>query len=296
MARPGGEGARLRFAGTTAAAISDNTYLTLIGSAYEEGSGEPNSNSRNPVKDFNYTQIFKTAYEVTNTANATRARTGNVLNNDKKRKSFDHARAIEQAMFWGARSESVGPNNKPLRTMGGIRQSIPADNTTILGANWGMVNSASAGNNFLDALEPIFSFASGAGDERVAFCGIPVMNAINRAIAENSGAAGFDLQLGSKEKVWGMNFQEILLPQGRLLLKRHPLMSRHALYKYSMFLLDFSNIEYVSLKGRDTKEKDNIQTKGEDVVRGMWQSEVSLCVKQMGQTQGYIGGFNQDPA
>ncbi len=63
-------------AGTTAAAIADNSFLTKIGSAYEEGSNAPAGATRNPIKYFNYTQIFKTAYEATRTATVGRSAEG----------------------------------------------------------------------------------------------------------------------------------------------------------------------------------------------------------------------------
>ena len=68
-------------------------------------------------------------------------------------------------------------------------------------------------------------------------------------------------------------------------------MSRHSLFTNSMWLLDFSAIKYVPLKGRDTRMKDDIQNKGEDVRRGYWQTEASLMVDYAGQTLGYIGGM-----
>ena len=49
--------------GTTAAAIADDLYLLLIGSAYAEGTAAPSATSRNPIKFYNYTQIFKNSYE-----------------------------------------------------------------------------------------------------------------------------------------------------------------------------------------------------------------------------------------
>src|SRR5687767_7801190 len=44
-------------AGTSAAAIPDNTILTKIGNTYAEGTGSPNVSNRNPTKKTNYLQI-----------------------------------------------------------------------------------------------------------------------------------------------------------------------------------------------------------------------------------------------
>lgn len=279
--------------GTSADTISNDGYLLKIGTAFAEGTPEPQSTSRNPIKYYNYTQIFKTAYELTNTADATRARTGDVRKNDKKRRSFDHAKDIEMAMLWGKRSEAIDPTNgKPIRTMAGVRSFIPAANTTILAASWGLAKSAAPGNNLLDALSPVFDYSSPSGDTRVAFCGNGAMNALNRAILASSGASGVQMYMDTDAKSWGMNFRQLVFPQGRIMLKTHPLLSRHALYTYSMWILDFSAIKYVPLRGRDTKPMDEIQNKGEDLVRGQWLTEASIQVDMAGQTLGYIGGFD----
>lgn len=282
--------------GTTPATIANNAYLLKIGTIYEEGSAGPQSSSRNPLKYSNYCQIFKTGYEVTATAMKTRARTGDVLSNDKKRKSFDHARDIEMALLWGRKSETTGPDGKPMRSMAGLRSFIPTANTHILGPSWGLAKSAAAGNNLMDMISPVFDYVSDGGDTRIAFCGNGCLNALNKAIISSSGAAGVSMDWGMDKAYWGMNFRELRLPQGKLMLKTHPMLSRHSLYTHSMWILDFSAIKYVYLNGRDTKGKDNIQADDEDLQRGMWLSEISLEVTYGGQTMGYIGGFNNAPA
>jgi len=280
--------------GTTAAAIGDDVFLLLIGSVFAEGTGAPKATSRNPIKFSNLTQIFKTSYEITGTADVTRARTGNALSNDKKRRSFDHARKIELALLFGQKNETVGENGKPLRYMGGIRSFIPAANQTVLTTNWGLTSGA--GGNVMDALSPVFDYVSPGGDTRVAFCGNGALNGLNKAITKASGASGTQIFWGQTEKYWGMNFRELVFPQGRLMLKTHPLLSRHSLYTNSMFILDFAAIQYVPLAGRDTKAMDDVQTKEEDVRRGFWQTECSCMVDYAGQTLGYIGGFGATPA
>ena len=45
------------------------------------------------------------------------------------------------------------------------------------------------------------------------------------------------------------------------------------------------------MKGRDTQTIDNIQNKGEDSTRGMWQTEGGLEVRYGGLTCGYLGNI-----
>ncbi len=276
-------------AGTTAATIANDLFLLKLGSAYAEGTAAPDAVSRNPTKYFNYTQIFKTSYELTGTAEKTNARTGDVVSNDKKRKTFDHSRDIEMALMFGQRSEGTGPNGKPIRTMDGLRKFIPTANTTIFTNGWGIAEGA--GGNFLDAIQPVFDFDTPAGDTRIIFAGNGALNRFNQAIHTDGGLANSTLNFAGMERVYGMNFNKFVLPQGNVLIKTHPLMNRNTLYTNSMFIIDFSAIRWRPLRGRDTNFKDNIQNKDEDLRRGQWMTEGGLEVRYGGLTCGYIGGF-----
>lgn len=270
-------------AGTTAAAIANDSWLLLIGSAYAEGTAEPSAASRKPIKYYNYTQIFKDTYEVTKTAAGTRTRTGDVLVNERKRKSFDHSRAIEMAVLFGQASETTGANGKPKRTMKGLRSFIPSQTTTILTNGYTM-------SSLLDAVAKVFDFESEAGDQRIVFAGNAALNYFNKLVAAQG--SGAQVQFNGTAKQYGMSFNEYRVPQGSLYIKVHPLMNRHSLYKNSWFIVDFSALRYRPFKGRDTKFEDNIQTKGEDLIKGQWLTECGIEVRGGGLTQGYIGAFN----
>lgn len=268
--------------GSSAASISNDVWLTLIGSAYAEGTGAPRAVSRNPLKFYNYTQIFKNTYELTGTADHTTFRTGNPWSNDKKRKAYDHSRDIEMSILFGRRSETTGDNGKPKRTMGGLRTFIPASNTTVFGA-------AVTPSSLVTALAPIFDFNTGAGDTRIAFLGNEA--ALQLGIVMN-GATNVHINTTERVKVYGIHFQELILPQGRILFKTHPLLSRHGLYKKSMFVLDFDALKWAPLDGRDTKAKDDVQTDDEDVRRGFFQTEAGIEVGYGGLTMAYLGNIS----
>ena len=267
-------------AGSTAAAIADNAQLTKIGSNFSEGTASATAVSRNPIKYSNFTQIFKTTYEITGTAAKTRTRTGDPIANDKKRRAFDHARDIEMAVLFGRKSETTGANGKPKRTFDGLRRFISSKTSSVL--------AATTTTNFLNAVFPVFDYDTQAGDERIAFCGNGALNALNLMIQTD---ANTQIQFGGVIKQFGMNFREFIMPQGRLFLRTHPLLNRHGLYTNSMFIVDFSAIRYRPMAGRDTKFTDNIQNKDEDVRRGQWMTEAGLDVRYGGLTCGYIGNI-----
>lgn len=267
--------------GTTAAAISNAGFLTVIGSAYAEGTGVPRPTSRNPVKFSNLIQIFKDTYELTGTADQTKTRTNNNYSEDKKRKVWKHSADIEWSFMFGRKNETTGENGKPLRFMGGLRESIPASNVTVF-------SSAVTPTSLLSAFSPLFDFDTGAGDTRMAFAG-------NLALIELSKVFKDEVMFNVNNvvKVYGMDFQEFVLPMGRVLMKSHPLLSRHPLYRKSMFVLDFSAIKYVTQKGRpDGTVKDDVQAKDEDVRRGFIQTDCSLMTDFGGLTQAYLGNIS----
>lgn len=268
--------------GTTAAAIGNGAHLTLMSSAYAEGTGAPVAVSRNPIQYTNNCQIFKDTYELTGTTTETFARTGDAWSNDKKRKMWDHARAIEMAILWGRAAITTGDNGKPKRFMGGLRSFIPSTNTTVFG-------SAVTVSSFLDALNPLFDFDTEGGDTRLAFGGNTAILELNKVIqAATNVRINFDKQIN----IYGIDFKEIILPRGRVLFRSHPLMSRHGLLKKSMFIIDFASVKYVAMKGRDTKTKDDVQLPDEDVRRGFIQTECSLMVDRGGLTCGYLGNIS----
>ena len=268
--------------GTSAAAIGNDAFLTLIGSAYAEGTAAPKAASRNPIKYRNFTQIFKDTYEITGTAGQTKFRTGDPMKNDKKRKTFDHSSRIEFAMLFGRKNESTGDNGKPLRFMGGLREQIPGTRTTVFGA-------AVTVNSFLDAVYQVFDFDSPAGSTRMAFCGNLALNSLNKVIQADSNS---DIDYQGVFNVYGMNFMRFVTPQGEILLKTHPLLNRHALWSRSVFVLDFSAMKYVYMQGRDTKFKDDIQNEDEDLRRGEIMTECSLQLDMGGLTCAYLGNVN----
>jgi hypothetical protein len=269
--------------GTSAGVIANDLWLTLIGSAYAEGTGAPRPVSRNPLKFYNYTQIFKNTYELTGTADHTESRTGDPWSEDKKRKAYDHSRDIEMSLLFGKRAETTGVNGKPLRYSGGLRTFIPAANTTIFG-------SAVTAASFASAIAPVFNYSTGAGNTRIMFVG-------NNAAIELSKVfnAASNVHIDTKEmvKVYGLNFQRFVLPMGELLIKSHPLLSiGGTIASKSGFIIDFDALKYVYLEGRDTKAKDDVQAEDEDVRRGFFQTECGFEVGYGGMTMAYLGNIS----
>src|SRR5690554_3671236 len=205
------------FAGSTAAAItvaSDNPYLTVIGSAYEEGSDAPTGVQFDPNKRYNYTQIFRNTFEVTRTAKKTRVRTGDQVKEMKRECLEIHGVDMERAFIFGSRFEGTR-NGKPVRTTGGLLSQIDPGNKRDFGTLY------SGGIDMEDFEEECHSqFLEGA-NEKMAFCGNRAVLTVNQIVRKNSH---FNIQTGIKE--YGMNVMRFVTPFGTIVMKTHPLFNQ----------------------------------------------------------------------
>lgn len=268
-------------AGTTAATIANDTYLTKIGNVFEEGSSSPAASTRNPTKLYNLNQIFKTAYRITETAKLTYARTGDPLANDKKRKMFDHSVALELAFLFGKRHETTGANGKPQRFTGGVLYMLSQYASSRIKAFTTTPTEAT----LLDALYQMWDYDSDAGDQRIALCGNGFLNSLNK-LAKDSNSTR--INFNGVVTVFGMKLQEWILPQGSIYCRTHPLFNTHGRFTNDALIFDASVMRYRYL--RDTKPQDKIQLPDADEHKGQWLTECGLEL-QHAKTTTWISNF-----
>ena len=85
--------------------IADNDNCQVVGTSFQEGTGSPDAWSSEVEDDYGYTQIFKTAAEMSNTAIATRYRGyANEWERIWALKLREHKVDIERAMLFGQRA------------------------------------------------------------------------------------------------------------------------------------------------------------------------------------------------
>lgn len=267
--------------GTSAAPIANGASLTKIGNVFAEGSGAPGSSTRNPTKMMNLCQIFKTTYNITNTAKGTKTRTGDPVKNDKKRKMFDHSAAMEMAFLFGKRYETVGSNGKPLRFTGGLLWFLSQYAPSMITA----FTTTPTETNFTDAVYKVFDYDSGAGDERIVFAGNGFLNSLNKLAASQTRTR---VNFNGIVDVYGMKLQRWVMPQGTIYVKSHPLFNVHSRFTNDACIIDPSAMKYRHF--RDTTFKDNIQANDADETKGQWLSEVGLELEHA-KTMGWISNF-----
>lgn len=270
------------FAGTTAASLADDGALMRVGNSQSEGNLSIASSSTNPVKFNNYTQIWKTPYQITKSALSTKTRTGDPKKNEQKRKSFQHAEKIEQALFWGVASETTDATNSnmPLRTTMGLRKFITS--------NVKVWTTDPTEDEFINFVAPVFDYESGeAGNERLIFAGNGMINYLNKLRRTD---ANTNINYTGEIKYFGMDLQTYKIPQGTLYVKSHPLMNVHPVYKNSFSVINPSGIIYRPLSGRDTHLEKEIQPNDADYIKDQWLTEAGFEF-HFERTFAYGGGF-----
>jgi hypothetical protein len=216
--------------------------VLIVGNINAEGAPIPDAIAYDPVKWFNYTQIFRTPLDITRTARKTTLRTEDAYKEAKRESLELHSIELEKAFFWGIRTENVGVNGKPERTTMGLIQAIktgapsnvfnyPTD-PAFAGDAW-----SAGGEEWLDnALEVMFRYGS---TEKLAFAGSGAILGLNR-LAKTSG----QITLNPTSTSYGLKVTQWNTPFGNINLMTHPLFSYELTTRNLVVMLEPSMLRY----------------------------------------------------
>jgi hypothetical protein len=266
--------------GTAFTIATSNPYATVIGSAFEEGSLAPTGVNYDPVEAYNYTQIFRSTFEMTRTAQMTRLRTGDQVK-EAKRECLEYFTVDMERAFWFNGSRTlVTINGKPARmTAGVINQIVAGAPGNVMPApTGGLINA-----DWLDAfMQSAFAYGS---TEKVVFGSNLVLGAWNTAVRKSSV---YNIENGVKE--YGMRVSRIQSPFGTLVFKVHPLFNQTAggtasdgvtVYqsiRNNMYVLDMQFIRYRYLL--DVQYQPDLTPIGLDGEKSGYIAECGLEVNQ----------------
>lgn len=259
LTRPMGE--------TAAAALLDNDEIRQVGNAFEEGSDIGNPIQYDPVKRFNYTQIFRTPLNITRTAKKTRLRTEEAKRQAKIEALELQSVDMEFAFLWGERKElASGAGGMPQRTTRGLVRTIeadaPANDFTVTGG-------AMDETELLSYLEIVFRFGS---TEKLMLAGSTMLNVLTR-IAK--GGTTLFVDSGS-EIVYGIRLRRFMTAFGDLLVKQHPLFNLYTDWRQTGVIVDMANIRYRYID--DLQYLRNRQGPGIDAMKDEFLAECGLEV------------------
>ena len=275
---------------------ADNAKCTVIGTSYAEGTGSPDVWSEGLDDDYGYTQIFKTAAEMSNTSIATRYRG---YENEWQRiwnlKLREHKVDIERAMLFGQRA-SVSSINYSEGIVGHIVKNGTAnvDNSSLSYSSGAPYFRSTAVAEFtydrlLSDFEVVYDPARGGSSNKLALASLPVITYFNKLGAffmDYSVQAGTGSGLSYKMDVqnikgsFGHALMEINTVHGSMTLVKEPLFRGFA--DSYLCLVDMSNVAYRPLVGnglnRDTHITTNVQQADEDLRKDLILTEAGLEV------------------
>lgn len=212
--------------GTPVSAITigvDEQAIQLVGSAFEEGSERPTAVATSPFPRTNMTQIFRRAWDITGTAQATTYRFGSRLDKNKQDAAMNHALDMEYSLIWGKKHQGV-INNKPFRMMDGIISQL---RTNIFAAPPGGLTRRSMD----DFAERLFSKnIHGKPNERITFCGNVALRALNEIALRYS-----TYNIERRENEWGIKVNTFVTPFGDITLIPHPLMNDSPVFSQNIY-------------------------------------------------------------
>ncbi len=269
-----------------------NAKATVIGTSFEQGSGAPDVFSQELDHDYGFTQIFKTACEMTNTARATVYR-GYASEWDRiwNLKLREHKIDIERAMLFGQRASSGGIQYTEGLAghimANGQAQTIEDSEQLTYTEGQAYLKTVAAGSLSYDVLlrdlEVVFDPARGGNTSKLALCSLPVISLFNK-LGDGAGFVGdsmggsnrynFDASQGS----FGHKVMKIDTVHGDLSLVKEPLF--RGMSGEFMLLADLDHVSYRPLVGngvnRDTSITTNVQQADEDLRKDMILTEAGL--------------------
>lgn len=236
------------FGRIAAAAMNAGDKLIQIGTAFAEGSTRPTARRLTTVYVANYTQIFRNAWALTDTARASLADMGfsNVAEN-RKDCGLMHSVDIECAIIWGQPKMDTS-GTQPLHATQGIldamEQYAPAN-----------TNTAGATTNYdqlITMLEPAFAYSTDMSNpkERALFGDSLAVKVINE-IGRKSG----QVQITQNESVFGMHFTKFKFYKGTVNIIEHPLLNGLGTAGMAI-VLDTPALRFAYMEGRKTKPEE----------------------------------------
>ena len=292
------------FTGKTISAVdgaeapADNTACQVIGTSFEEGSGSPDVWNEELDHDYGYTQIFKTACEMTNTARATIYRGyADEWSRIWNLKLREHKVDIERAMLFGQRASQSNINYTE-GIVGHIMANAAAVNADATALSYtagqpyyrSVASTELTYDRILNDFEVFYDPARGGSNNKLGLAGFSVITFFNKlagfskvnasigADGTNYNAFNYDIQ--NIKGSFGHNLMKIDTVYGSLSLVKEPLFRGFSTGYLAM--IDLDNIAYRPLVGnglnRDTQIITNVQQADEDLRKDMILTEAGLEV------------------
>lgn len=240
--------------GGTSFIINDDDDLFIAGHAARDGTDTPNPVSFDAVVAYNYTQIFRTAFSVTNTLANTYIRTGDKEDEYATKALKLHMSDIERAMFFGRRHEDtsvLGSTSQPIRYTGGLYTTISNVEDVSSYQDAGVMTEDEF-DRFL--IENVFAFGS---KEKLVFGGAKIAGHLQK-FGKNRW------QPAQVDGTYGVSVVRYTTMAGDLMFNLHPQFRQVPGMANAAVFLDLPYLKYRYLQNRDTQLLKDRQGNGTD--------------------------------
>ncbi len=277
-------------AGAATTTLDDDGDCVVIGTSYEQGSGAPDVFSQELDNDYGFTQIFKTACEMSNTARATVYR-GYASEWDRiwNLKLREHKIDIERAMLFGMRGSQGGIQYTEgivghiLQNGGTPANGVIGDYESGLPYLATYAQSELTYDGLLSAFETMYDPARGGSSNKLCLASLPVVSHFNKisGFAEGSlTASKSQYNFESSKGTFGHKVMKIETVHGDCSIIKEPLFRNNA--SGHMCFVDLDHVSYRPLVGngvnRDTSITTNVQQADEDLRKDLILTEAGLEV------------------
>ena len=245
--------------------IADGADLFIAGTAYEEGANSPTGVSFDATVSENFTQIFRTAFTVTETLRATNLRTGDKEDEMATKALKMHMMDIERAMFFGKKNESAGSTAQPRRFTGGLINTLS-----------NVIDRSSASNTMTEdqfdrsLIEDIFAYGS---KQKIMFCGAKVAGHLQKFGKDRWSPHVID-------DTYGTSLTGYETFAGTLAVHLHPQFRMVPGMENAAVIVDFPYLKYRYMEGRDTALLRDRQSPDADAVKHEYLTECGLELLQ----------------
>lgn len=232
------------FGRVAAAAMNAADKIIQVGTAFAEGSQRPGARQLATVYVANYTQIFRNAWGLTDTARASLSEIGysNVAESRKDCSLF-HSVDMESAILWGqAKMDTTG--SQPVHSTQGVIDAI----YEYASGNVNPAASTTTYTQLVALVEEFFNYSTDIGNnnERVGFCDRLAMKVLTD-VGRKSG----QIQIMQEQTGFGMKYTSFRFYQGTINLIQHPLMNGLDPTAGNMLVMDLAALKLAYMEGRD---------------------------------------------
>lgn len=215
------------FAGTSITSIDGSSTAVgayVIGSAFEEASDAPAPLMTVGYPLMNYSQIFRDSWANSRSATKINWHTGDKVAKNKQDAIANHAKSIERALLFGAKSMFTVDGQQD-STMDGLVNMIKTNVQTVADGELDL-------NTLIDFIATIFEYnVDGQSQERVAFCGNNVISVINKLVLNRN-----EIHLTVGQNDYGLKTNIVRTPFGDLTLLTHPIFNASPVWRNNLLV------------------------------------------------------------